>query len=172
MWRISLRSEVWIFPTRAYGAGSSSLVRRLLETCATRDPFPTAYWHLDEMVIVIRGQRYWLWRAVDNEGEVLDFLVQSKRNAQAALKLIGPEFIGCDPGGWPALFLQQLAHPGRRLTIPFTSNVIYAIDSHSNDFEKTQSLLGPAIPGTGARSCAAAASLRPAVRVTQQDGSQ
>ena len=40
------------------------------------------------MVIVIRGQRYWLWRAVDNEGEVLDFLVQSKRNAQAALKLI------------------------------------------------------------------------------------
>ena len=40
------------------------------------------------MVIVIRGQRYWLWRAVDNEGEVLDFLVQSKRNAQAALKLM------------------------------------------------------------------------------------
>ena len=40
------------------------------------------------MVIVIRGQRYWLWRGVDNEGEVLDFLVQSKRNAQAALKLM------------------------------------------------------------------------------------
>ena len=50
-------------------------------------PIPNGYWHLDEMVIVIRGQRYWLWRAVDNEGEVLDFLVQSKRNAQAALKL-------------------------------------------------------------------------------------
>ena len=45
-------------------------------------PIPNGYWHLDEMVIVIRGQRYWLWRAVDNEGEVLDFLVQSKRNAQ------------------------------------------------------------------------------------------
>ena len=42
-------------------------------------PIPNGYWHLDEMVIVIRGQRYWLWRAVDNEGEVLDFLVQSKR---------------------------------------------------------------------------------------------
>ena len=40
-------------------------------------PIPNGYWHLDEMVIVIRGQRYWLWRAVDNEGEVLDFLVQS-----------------------------------------------------------------------------------------------
>ena len=37
---------------------------------------------------MIRGQRYWLWRGVDNEGEFLDFLVQSKRNAQAALKLM------------------------------------------------------------------------------------
>ena len=51
-------------------------------------PTPSDYWHLDEMVIVIRGRRHWLWRAVDNEGEVLDFLVQSKRNARAALKLV------------------------------------------------------------------------------------
>ena len=51
-------------------------------------PAPSNYWHLDEMVIVIRGRHYWLWRAVDNEGEVLDFLVQSKRNAKAALKLM------------------------------------------------------------------------------------
>ena len=51
-------------------------------------PTPSDYWHLDEMVIVIRGKRHWLWRAVDNEGEVLDFLVQPKRNAKAALKLM------------------------------------------------------------------------------------
>ncbi len=51
-------------------------------------PTPSDYWHLDEMAIVIRGKRHWLWRAVDNEGEVLDFLVQSKRNARAALKLM------------------------------------------------------------------------------------
>ena len=51
-------------------------------------PTPSDCWHLDEMVLVIRGRRYWLWRAVDNEGEVLDFLVQSKRNAKAALKLM------------------------------------------------------------------------------------
>ncbi len=51
-------------------------------------PPPSDYWHLDEMVIVIRGRRHWLWRAVDNEGEVLDFLVQSKRDAKAALKLM------------------------------------------------------------------------------------
>jgi transposase-like protein len=40
------------------------------------------------MVIVIQGNRYWLWRAVDNEGEVLDFLVQRKRDAKAAKKLM------------------------------------------------------------------------------------
>jgi len=49
---------------------------------------PSDHWHLDEMVIVIRRKRYWLWRAVDNEGEVLDFLVQSRRNARAAKKLM------------------------------------------------------------------------------------
>ncbi len=51
-------------------------------------PTPSDYWHLDEMAIMIRGKRYWLWRAVDNEGEVLDFLVQRRRNTRAALKLM------------------------------------------------------------------------------------
>jgi len=51
-------------------------------------PRPSDVWHLDEMVIVIRQKRYWLWRAVDNEGEVLDFLVQDRRNAKAAKKLM------------------------------------------------------------------------------------
>jgi putative transposase len=51
-------------------------------------PTPSDYWHLDEMVIVIRGRRHWLWRALDYEAEVLNFLVQSRRNAKAALKLM------------------------------------------------------------------------------------
>jgi putative transposase len=51
-------------------------------------PRPSDHWHLDEMVIVIQRKRYWLWRAVDNEGEVLDFLVQSRRDAKAAKKLM------------------------------------------------------------------------------------
>lgn len=49
-------------------------------------PTPSNHWHLDEMVVVFRGRRYWLWRAVDKEGEVLDFLVQPKRDAKAAIK--------------------------------------------------------------------------------------
>ena len=40
------------------------------------------------MVISIRGDKYWLWRAVDNEGEVLEFLVQRRRDAQTAKKLM------------------------------------------------------------------------------------
>ena len=51
-------------------------------------PQPSDHWHLDEMVISMRGNRYWLWRAVDNEGEVLDFLVQRRRNAKVAKKLM------------------------------------------------------------------------------------
>jgi putative transposase len=45
-------------------------------------------WHIDEMVIKIRDRRYWLWRAVDDEGEVLDFLVQPRRCTRSARKLL------------------------------------------------------------------------------------
>ena len=40
------------------------------------------------MVIKIGGQKRWLWRAVDDEGVVLDMLVQRRRNKKAALRLI------------------------------------------------------------------------------------
>ena len=51
-------------------------------------PRPTDRWHLDEMVVSIQGKRMYLWRAVDSEGEVLDLLVQSKRDTAAALRLM------------------------------------------------------------------------------------
>ncbi len=41
-------------------------------------------WHLDELCLKINGQRSWLWRAVDDAGEVLDVLVQRRRTALAA----------------------------------------------------------------------------------------
>src|SRR3954469_15223903 len=44
-----------------------------------RRPRPSTTWHLDEMVVRIGGERFWLWRAVDHEGEVLDMLVQRRR---------------------------------------------------------------------------------------------
>ena len=45
-------------------------------------------WHLDEVFVRIGGNRTYLWRAVDGEGEVLEVLAQSRRNTRAALKLM------------------------------------------------------------------------------------
>jgi transposase-like protein len=45
-------------------------------------------WHLDEMVVAIQGRRMFLWRAVDEEGEILDMLVQAQRDTAAALRLM------------------------------------------------------------------------------------
>ena len=51
-----------------------------------RRPRPGDKWHLDEMFIKIRGKDQYLWRAVDQNGNVLDILVQSRRNKLAAKK--------------------------------------------------------------------------------------
>lgn len=53
--------------------------------CIRRDrPQPNDKWHLDEVVPRIRGKKHWLWRANDANGDVLDILVQTRRNAKAA----------------------------------------------------------------------------------------
>src|SRR5919199_3056943 len=58
-------------------------------------PRPASTWHLDEMVVTIQGRRMYLWRAVDAEGEVLDLLVQSKRDAKAARRLMRKDELFC-----------------------------------------------------------------------------
>jgi IS1 family transposase len=50
--------------------------------------YPQWRWHLDEAFVKVNGTLCYLWRAVDHEGEVLDVLVQSKRDKRAALKLM------------------------------------------------------------------------------------
>jgi putative transposase len=52
-----------------------------------RRPRPGDKWHLDEVFLTIHGARHYLWRAVDQEGHVLDILVQSRRNKKAAKKV-------------------------------------------------------------------------------------
>ncbi len=66
-------------------------------------PRASARWHLDEMVIKIRGRNHWLWRAVDDEGEVLDFLVQLRRSAKSARRL-------------PRKLLKKLGFSPKRIT--------------------------------------------------------
>jgi putative transposase len=51
-------------------------------------PAPTPRWHLDEVVCSIGGKRMFIWRAVDDEGEVMDLVVQLRRDTEAALRLL------------------------------------------------------------------------------------
>src|SRR5215467_10810648 len=61
------------------------VIARRLRRCRSR---PSDRWHLDEMVVRIAGERMYLWRAVDHEGEVLDMLVQRRHDTRAALRLM------------------------------------------------------------------------------------
>jgi putative transposase len=57
-----------------------AIARRL----RARRPKPHSRWHLDEMFVRVGGKQMYLWRAVDAEGEVLDVLLQAKRDTKAA----------------------------------------------------------------------------------------
>jgi putative transposase len=60
-----------------------------------RRPRPGDKWHLDEVFITINKVRHYLWRAVDQDGVVLDILVQRRRNKQAAKKFFRKLLKGC-----------------------------------------------------------------------------
>src|ERR1051325_743266 len=64
---------------RKFGQAYANQLRR-------RRPRPGDKWHLDEMVLTMKGERHYLWRAVDQDGNVLDILVQRRRNKRAAKK--------------------------------------------------------------------------------------
>jgi putative transposase len=53
-----------------------------------RRPRPGDKWHLDEVFISINGVQHYLWRAVDQDGTVLDILVQPRRDKRAAVKFL------------------------------------------------------------------------------------
>jgi len=59
------------------------MIARRLRRCRPR---PSNRWHLDEVLVRIAGERMYLWRAVDHEGEVLDMLAQRRRDDRAALR--------------------------------------------------------------------------------------
>jgi putative transposase len=64
-----------------FGQGFANQIRRRLPQAGDK-------WHLDEVVVKIAGVQHWLWRAVDQDGIVLDILVQSRRDKQAAKRLL------------------------------------------------------------------------------------
>src|SRR3954470_23960843 len=65
-----------------FGQAFANQIRRRLPRAGDK-------WHLDEVVVVtIAGQKHGLWRAVDQDGLVLDVLVQSRRDQRAAKRLL------------------------------------------------------------------------------------
>src|SRR6188768_2052518 len=64
-----------------FGQAFANQIRRRLPRAGDK-------WHLDEVVIAIAGKKHWLWRAVDQDGIVLDVLVQSRRDKHAAKRLL------------------------------------------------------------------------------------
>ncbi|MFK0693246.1 IS6 family transposase [Mesorhizobium sp. IMUNJ 23033] len=63
---------------------SPDYARRLRRKAPSKDDV----WHLDEVAVRINGRRCWLWRAVDQDGYVLDEIVQTRRNTKAARRLL------------------------------------------------------------------------------------
>lgn len=53
-----------------------------------KQPSANDIWHLDEMVISISGKKHYLWRAVDQDGYVLDEIVHNRRNTKAAKRVL------------------------------------------------------------------------------------
>ena len=73
---------------RKFGQAYANALRR-------RRPRPGDTWHLDEVFITINKERHYLWRAVDQDGNVLDILVQRRRNTHAAKKFFRKLLKGC-----------------------------------------------------------------------------
>src|SRR5215210_6675753 len=66
---------------RKFGQAFANQIRRRLPCVGDK-------WHLDEVCLMIGGQKHWLWRAVDQTGMVLDVLVQRRRDKRAAKRLL------------------------------------------------------------------------------------
>jgi putative transposase len=76
---IILTYEAVRYWRRKFGQAYANQLRR-------RRPRPGDKWHLDEVFLTIHGKRHYLWRAVDQDGNILDILVQRRRDKTAARK--------------------------------------------------------------------------------------
>jgi putative transposase len=73
---------------RKFGQQYANQLRR-------RRPRPGDKWHVDEVFLTINKERHYLWRAVDQDGTVLDILMQRRRDKQAAKKFFRKLLKGC-----------------------------------------------------------------------------
>ena len=73
---------------RKFGPSYAKQLRR-------QQPRPGDKWHLDKVFLTIRGKRQYLWRAVDQDGHVLDIPIQSRRDKKAAKRFFRKLLKGC-----------------------------------------------------------------------------
>ena len=88
-------------------------------------------WHLDESFLAIQGRQQYLWRAVDEDGDVIDILMQARRNQRAAArcfrKLLKSQ--GCIPR---RLITDKLrSYPAARRTV--MASVVHCTDRYANN---------------------------------------
>jgi putative transposase len=75
-------------PTRRFRQWCTKFGAAFVGGLRRRRARPGDKWHLDEVLLKINGKRHWLWRAVDQNGVVLDILVQSRRDQHAAERFL------------------------------------------------------------------------------------
>jgi len=123
-----------------------------------RRPRPSGRWHLDEVFVSIGGKRMYLWRAVDSEGEVLEILVQPRRDKRAALKLMRkllkkqgftPDAIVTDKLRSYGAALRVLGLSGRHVTGGRLNN--RAENSHQPVRRRERASIGFKSPGSAQR---------------------
>jgi transposase-like protein len=119
---------------------------------------PDVRWHLDEVFVSINGRQLYIWRAVDSEGEILDILVQPRRDRQAALKLlrkllkkqgITPDSIVTDKLGSYRSALRELGFARRHDTGRWRNN--RAENSHQPLRQRERRMKGFKSPGSAQR---------------------
>ena len=123
-------------------------------------PRPHPLWHLDEMYVSIGGRWMYLWRAVDQNGKVLDVLVQAKRDKWAALKLMRkllkkhgfvPRTLVTDKwraygAAFPRTRPHRLASPGEMEEQPYRRIARSRSPARTSDARLSISRLSPTLP--------------------------
>lgn len=67
---------------------TAEFAARIARSLRRRQARPGDIWHLDEVQVKIAGRKFWLWRAVDQHGVVLEEILQRKRDMRAARRLL------------------------------------------------------------------------------------
>lgn len=101
MWKTFLQSVVGLVSRETVRFWINCFARHFADCIRKGRPRPNDKRHLDKRVIMIGGKKLWLWWAIEAVGDVLDILVQARRNTEAAKRFL-------------TRLVRQFCHPPRR----------------------------------------------------------